>query len=120
MKARDLRLSESPGVKRLAFPGIIAQCHPDWLQRLKKQVYGSLRVTNPSVVEIVHHLQLCNECEKEIKNTTKKDYLDKLKMLPIEERIAKIKAYEAGIGEWPFEPVDMPMGLPKRDRKWSI
>jgi hypothetical protein len=31
-----------------------------------------------------------------------------------EEMIAKIKAYEAGTGDWPFKEIKMPMGMPKR------
>lgn len=42
MKASELRLSEAPTVKRIAWGVILNKCHPDWLQRLKASVYGSV------------------------------------------------------------------------------
>jgi len=37
--AKDIVLSESPHVKRIAWSSILAQCYPDWLEKLKIQVY---------------------------------------------------------------------------------
>jgi len=70
----------------------------------------------------------CDQCKREVKLCLSNEEIDRARetgnciAFPMydEERIAKIKAYESGTGEWPFEPVDMPMGLPKMDRKWGI
>ena len=37
--AKDLKLKEPKNVKRISWSTILAQCYPDWLERLKIQVY---------------------------------------------------------------------------------
>jgi len=37
--AKDIGLSESPHVKRIAWSSILAKSYPDWLEKLKIQVY---------------------------------------------------------------------------------
>jgi len=49
IKASELKLSDAPTVKRLAWGSVIVQCHPDWLQRLKHQVYGSVINTDNDI-----------------------------------------------------------------------
>lgn len=41
MKASELRLGDAPTVKRIAWGVILSQCYPNWMQRLKYQVYKS-------------------------------------------------------------------------------
>jgi hypothetical protein len=67
-------------------------------------------------------INFCNECKREVKLCLSDEEIDHAWETGIciahpmynEEMIAKIKAYEAGTGDWPFQDVKMPMGLPKR------
>ena len=42
IKASDLRLTDKPNIQRLAWPSVLVQCYPDWLQRLKANVYSGI------------------------------------------------------------------------------
>ena len=67
-------------------------------------------------------INFCEQCKKEVKLCLSEEEIDRAwesgaciaHPMYTEEMIAKIKAYEAGIGGWPFQDVKMPMGLPKR------
>lgn len=37
--AKDINLTESPHIKRITWSTILASCYPDWLEKLKIQVY---------------------------------------------------------------------------------
>ncbi len=67
-------------------------------------------------------VNFCDQCKKEVKLCLSNEEIDRAwevgaciaHPMYTEEMIAKIKAYEAGAGDWPFQAVKMPMGLPKR------
>lgn len=66
-------------------------------------------------------ISFCNECKREVKLCLSDEEIDRAwesgaciaHPMYTEEMIVKIKAYEAGTGDWPFQEVKMPMGLPK-------
>jgi hypothetical protein len=67
-------------------------------------------------------IRFCNQCKKDVKLCLSDDEIDRAwesftciaHPMYTEEMIAKIRAFEAGTGEWPFQGVSMPMGMPKR------
>lgn len=82
------------------------ECDLDW---------DLLNKTNDPLVNF------CDQCKKEVKLCLSNEEIDRAwevgaciaHPMYTEEMIAKIKAYEAGEGDWPFQEVIMPMGLPK-------
>lgn len=42
IKASELMLTKTPNIQRIAWGVVLAQCHPDWLQRLKYQIYSTV------------------------------------------------------------------------------
>lgn len=82
------------------------ECDLDW---------DLLNKTNDPLVKF------CDQCKREVKLCLTNEEIDNAwetgtciaHPMYTEEMIAKIKAYEAGMGEWPFHEVKMPMGLPK-------
>lgn len=67
-------------------------------------------------------VNFCDECKREVRLCLSEEEIDRAweagtciaHPMYTEEMITKIKAYEAGEGDWPFQEVKMPMGLPKR------
>lgn len=81
--------------------------------------WSSLEKTNEEIV------RFCNGCKKSVKLCLDQNEIDAAASAgsciahPIytPELMAKIEAYESGIGDWPFENVEMSLGLPSGNKK---
>ena len=69
--------------------------------------------------EFIRH---CSQCKKDVKLCVDDKTIDiasiegKCIAYPIytKELVKRIKAYESGYGDYPFENIEIPLGLPKR------